>query len=859
MSTFEVSTLTPMMAQWHHCRSQAKGALLLFRMGDFYEAFYEDAEILAKALDLTLTKRQDIPMSGVPHHAAQNYIDRLLSQGIKVAIAEQTEDPKKAKGLVKRELVRILTPGTIIQSNLLNAKAHNYICSLCQIGSQFGIAFLDISTADFGVIESPSIKSMLDELYRLRPSEIVMSKKFLERYLEYLGPISHAFKTTFTSVEDWHFDAKLSLDFLMRHFKVLSLDGFGLKGMSAAINSAGALLNYLVDQLCTSIDHIRHIKKIDNQDFLILDHITLNHLEIIEPQNSHNKNHTLLSLVDRTQTAMGSRLIREWIQKPLLSLTSILERQDAIEDLLKHPYVFTHIKKALSSICDLERIMMKISTRYASARDFIALKCSLKALPFIKEELSKLHSSLHKKLFNELFLLDDLIHLIESAVSEEPPLKLGDGSTFKENYSSELDDYRTINNSSKEWLAKYQNKLRESTQIKTLKVGYNRVFGYYIEVSKGQAALMPQSFHRRQTLANNERFISEELKEFETKVLTAEEKILELENQLFEELRQKVLVYQEPVLKIASVLAELDCILSLALLAENNYYVKPLIDTSHVLKINQGRHPILDKLCKFIPNDTFLNDQEHQLALITGPNMAGKSTYIRQVALLVILAQIGSYIPAESAHIGIVEKIFSRIGASDDLARGQSTFMVEMVETANILNNVTEKSLVILDEIGRGTSTYDGIAIAQSTAEFLLKTRAKTLFATHYSELTKLSEKNTGVVNYTVAIHEDGQKITFLYKIIAGCTDKSYGIHVAELAGLPAALVIRAKEILTELEMQKKPTIVKKERLAQQIVFMPEAFQEHNPLLDELKKINPEFITPFEALQLLHKLKQDYC
>ncbi len=856
---FDLKTATPMMAQWHECRKKASGALLLFRMGDFYEAFYEDAEILAKALNLTLTKRQEIPMSGIPHHAFQNYIDRLLAQGIKVAIAEQTEDPKKAKGLVKRDLARIITPGTLIDSNLLNAGANNYLASICQVGTQFGASFLDISTADFRAFECDSLKDLLETLYRTQPSEIVLSKKFWKTHSELFDELKRQHKITFTTIDDWQYNPELSLEALVRHFAVHSLDGFGLKGMTAAINSAGALLNYLTEYLYLSIDHIKSIKKIEEEHHLLLDHITLNHLEIIEPQHSQNKTNTLLHHMNHTQTAMGARLLREWVQKPLLDVSSILKRQDAIENLLQNSYILNNLKDLLSSIYDLERLMMRISTDYASARDFNALKQSLEKLPFIKKALQELKAPLLTEFLDKLPSFEKLIQLIGYALVEEPPLKLGDGKTFKKGYDKNLDEYTLLNSSSKTWLAEYQTKLRESTQVKTLKVGYNRVFGYYIEVSSGQAHLMPDTFHRRQTLANNERFVSEELKLFETKVLSAEEQIAAIETQLFQQLRCKVLVFQSLVMDVAGIIAKLDCILSLTLLAKQSHYIKPLIDQSSTLKIHQGRHPILDSLCNFIPNDTSLDQEHHQLALITGPNMAGKSTYIRQVALLVIMAQIGSYIPADSAHIGIVDKIFSRIGASDDLARGQSTFMVEMVETANILNNLSQRSLVILDEIGRGTSTYDGIAIAQSTAEFLLESSAKTLFATHYSELTQLAEKNNRVKNYTVAVHEDQNKITFLYKIIPGCTDKSYGIHVAELAGLPNKLLLRAKEILKELEdHHKKPSLLKPKK-SQQLSFLAEATPTPHPLIQKIKDIDPHHLTPFAALELICHLKQEHC
>lgn len=853
MTTFNPNTATPMMVQWHQCREKAKGALLLFRMGDFYEAFYDDAVVLARALELTLTKRQDIPMSGIPHHAFQNYIDRLLSQGIKVAVAEQTEDPKKAKGLVKRDLVRIITPGTLIQSNLLEAKSHNYIASLCQIGSRYGLAFLDVSTADFRVLETDDLKTIQEELYSYSPSEVILSKK-LKGYLEdFFQSITLSFSPTLSPIDDWHFDAAFSMETLSKHFKVHSLDGYGLKGMVSATNSAGALINYLTDHLCLDVSHIQTIQKIEQKDYLLLDHITLSHLEIVKPQHIQNKDNTLLNLMDHTQTPMGARLLREWALKPLLSIEIITERQDAIENLLNEPSSMSQLKETLSSILDLERLMMRIASSVCSARDFNALKRSIEKVPEIKKELQVLSSHFLQKINQDINPLEDFVSLIQEAIVEEPPLKLGEGKTFKEGYNSKLDEYRSLNSSSKTWLAEYQTKLKEKYNIKTLKVGYNRVFGYYIEVSKGQAHLVPSTFHRRQTLTNNERFISDELKEFETKILSAEEKISQIENKLFEELREKILFFQSQVLNLANFIAKLDSILSLALLAEKRHYIKPIVDDSSTLKIEGGRHPVLDQLCNFIPNNTFLDDDQNQLAIITGPNMAGKSTYIRQVALLVIMAQMGSYIPAESAHIGIVEKIFSRIGASDDLARGQSTFMVEMVETANILNNLSDKSLIILDEIGRGTSTYDGIAIAQSTAEFLLSTRAKTLFATHYSELTKLSEKNKGVVNYTVAVHEDVGKITFLYKIILGCTDKSYGIHVAELAGLPKKLILRAGEILSELEQNKKEVPPKK-GLATQLEFLSKALP--SKIEQEIEKIDLDHLTPLEALLKLQELKK---
>jgi DNA mismatch repair protein MutS len=848
----QIANPTPMMAQWHQCKGKSKDCLLLFRMGDFYEAFYEDAKILAEALDINLTKRQEIPMSGIPHHALQNYLDRLLVQGHKVAIAEQTEDPKKAKGLVAREVVRIITPGTLIDSNLLDANAPNYLVCLSRIGCLYGLAYIDISTSDFRVFESPNIKEITEELYRIKPAEIVLTSKLELQHQEIFQEMKRTFNFSISPLEEWHFDPQMALDLLIRHFKVHSLDGFGLKGMTAAINSAGALLHYLEDTLCHSISHIQSLKKVEERDYLVLDHITLRHLEIVEPQSALNKDQTLLYHLNHTQTPMGARLLRDWVQKPLVSQEKIHARQDAIEDLLQHPYVLLKIKESLKNILDLERLIMRVVTDYTNPKELNTLKNSLSRLPHIKQYLSELNTSFFSELQQKLPLLTVCIEKIENALREDCPLKLGEGYTFNSGYNAELDEWLNLNSSSKEWIANYQARVRQETQIKTLKVGYNRVFGYYIEVSKGQASAMPDHFHRRQTLANNERFISEELKSYESKIFQAEEKVASLEQELFEQLKEQVSSFKEDILSAAQIIAQIDTLLSFALVAQKHHYIKPLVDNSSTLKISQGCHPILDRLCSFIPNDTFLDQEKNKLALITGPNMAGKSTYIRQVALLVILAQLGSYLPAQSAHIGIVDRIFSRIGASDDLARGQSTFMVEMVETANILNNISDKSLVILDEIGRGTSTYDGIAIAQSTAQYLLRTQAKTLFATHYSELTKLSETYEGAVNYTVSVHESNDRITFLYKIIQGSTDKSYGIHVAELAGLPPSLIQEAKKILSQLE-ETKPEKAKKKNI-NQITFFDEEPKE-SPILQELRHLDLNRLSPMEALLKLSEYK----
>ncbi len=796
------------MVQWNACKKMAHDAVLFFRMGDFYEAFYDDAVLIAKELDLTLTKRADIPMSGVPWHTSEGYIDKLVAKGYRVAVAEQTEDPKKAKGLVKREIVRIVTPGTVINSSLLSDKANNYIASVTRVGSIFGFAVLDLTTSDFRVIEFETEQDLLNEIYCFHPAEIVTSRKFKEKHAHLFDDIRKSYDYLLNELDDWHFDHQITHDTLINHFKVQSLDGFGLRGMVTAINAAGVLLNYLHDNLSLPIDHIRTIHTYSTAQYMSLDRISQRNLELTEALSDGSRRNTLLHILDKTRTPMGARLLRQWIKQPLLAVSEINLRQEAIEAFVQQMPILERFGALLETVRDLERLIMKISSGYASPRDLVSLRFSLEPIPFLKTALQPLAnaSSLLHQEESQLTPLPELIHLIASALVDEPPARVSDGNMFRDGYHRELDELRDISRDSKAWLARYQIHLREHTGIKTLKVGYNKMFGYYIEVSKGQADRMPDIFERRQTLVNAERFITPELKDYENKVLNAEERISGIENELFTALRQEVAKYAEPVHRLARAIARLDTLQALALAARQNDYVRPIVDESAVLEIIGGRHPVIEAAHtaeKFVPNDTILDDQNSRLLLITGPNMAGKSTYIRQVALIAIMAQMGSFVPAKSAHIGIVDKVFTRIGASDDLSRGQSTFMVEMTETANILNNATSRSLVILDEIGRGTSTYDGISIAWSVAEYLLTTEdkmAKTLFATHYWELTKLEEKVPGAVNYNVAVQETDDSIIFLRKIIRGGTDKSYGIHVGRLAGLPAPVISRAKEILVHLE-----------------------------------------------------------
>ncbi len=772
------ATLTPMMEQWHACKQAAKDAVLLFRMGDFYEAFHEDAEILADVLDLTLTKRQGTPMAGVPWHTCEIYIERLVNKGFRVAIAEQTEDPKKAKGLVKREIVRFITPGTVIN---VPDTANNYIVSIAQVGSIFGLAFLDLTTAEFQVIEFENIKDLMSELYRLNPSEILTLEKFAKKYDTELPKVSLAYGSP------WQFDHKTAYAYLIEHFKVAHLDGFGLKGMVAAINAAGGLLAYLHDDLALPIAHIREIKPFSIAKTLLLDRVSQQNLEL----------DSLVNVLDETYTPMGKRLMRQWVKRPLLDVAEIDKRLDAVEGFYYAPQELALLRQQLRPIRDMERLMMRIVSSYATPRDLLALGISLEQIGPIKKTLGERAAHLTD--------LGELARDIKEALVEEPPLRITEGNIFRDGYHAELDELRGLTKGGKEWLARYQTKIKEETGIKNLKVSYNKVFGYYIEVSKGQADLMPESFQRRQTLVNAERFISPILKEYETKVLSAEERIHTLEQALFQNLREQIAAYEETIFTLAQAIGELDVLASLAHVAKREDYSRPTLDMSDTLRLEGGRHPVVAAAHreKFIPNDTHLSHSE-RLMLITGPNMAGKSTYIRQVALIVIMAQMGSFVPCTRAHIGVVDKVFTRIGASDDLSRGQSTFMVEMSETANILNNVTSRSLVILDEIGRGTSTYDGVAIAWAVAEHLLKTKANTLFATHYWELTDLEESFEGAVNYHASVREESDEIIFMHKIERGGTDKSYGIHVAKLAGLPLIVIGRAQEILKKLEVRKE-------------------------------------------------------
>lgn len=848
---------SPMMIQWHTCKKQAGEALLLFRLGDFYEAFYQDAQVLSKELQLTLTKRHEIPMAGIPFHTSDQYIDKLVQKGYRIAIAEQVEDPKEVKGLVKREIVRVVTPGTLIQSSFLQEKSNNFLGCLSHSHPLLGFSVLDLTTAECRVFEFDHFSSFSDEFLRLGPKELIVSEQCFSIYQTELENLKKEKEFSLFVREDYYFQHEITYDFLVRHFAVRSLDSFGLQGMRAAINSTGALLSYVKEGLNVSIAHIQTLQRETSSSYMCLDCTTLKHLEILETAYDKTAENSLLHHIDYTGTPMGGRLLKQWLTHPLLSVEAIEKRQEAVSFFLQLAS-FNELMTTLSSIRDIERLLMRVETGFGTPRDLLGLRISLedsaKALHLLKETTSVLLQEQHSKLWD----VSPLTSKLQQALQEELPLRISDGNVIRPGFHKELDELRELCQDSHGWIARYQIHLREETGNKTLKIGYTKAFGYYIEVSRAQAEKMPLSFQRRQTLVNTERFITEELKEYEYKVLSAEEKIAGIEAHLFQELRSEVSSYSQSIRSIASAIAHVDALCSFAKVAKTHSYTKPLLTNTSVFHIEEGKHPVIAAHLTtdpFIPNDTYLDGDGDRLLLITGPNMAGKSTFIRQVALISILAQIGSFVPAKRASLSVIDKVFTRIGASDNLSKGQSTFMVEMTETANILHNATDKSLVILDEIGRGTSTYDGISIAWAVAEYLLKTKgkqAKTLFATHYCELIELEEKIYGAKNYHIAVHESEKGIVFLRKIIRGGTDKSYGIHVARLAGLPSPVIAKAQEILQNLEKQasKKP---KKNKEDQFTFFLPPP--EH-PVLQEIEALDINKLTPLEALQTLANLKQ---
>ncbi|MDE3056153.1 MAG: DNA mismatch repair protein MutS [Verrucomicrobiota bacterium] len=831
---------TPMMAQWEECKKEAKGALLLFRLGDFYEAFCEDATKVAKEANLTLTARQGVPMCGIPYHTSELYIDRLLAKGHKVAIAEQMEEPKEAKGLVRREIVRIVTPGTTLSSTLVAEKRNNFFASVVSLGETVGCSFLDVTTGEFAATECTDEETLQSILHRVRPSEILAEKTFLSEKPHFFAALSYSFP--FLLNEEGECDPKIASAALSFH-----LDTSQFRGKRAAVAAAGMLLLYLKEELHLSLEQVRAIDFHPFSQTMGIDPATLGHLEL---------SGALLEFLDRTWTPMGGRLLSAWLKAPLLDPEEIRGRQEKIKELVAYSEEAKGLDEPLQKIKDLERLAMKVVTQIAGPRDLLALGLSLEQVPLLKERSLRFSSAFAQELFDAA----PLAEMILSALHPTPPLRIGDGEIFREGFDPELDRLRHAARDSISWMGRYQMRLREETGIKTLKVGYTQAFGYYIEVSRGQSEKVPAEFQRRQTLTNAERFTTEELKQFEHQVLTAEERAKALESSHFYKLRAQIAEKASEIVSCAKAVAKIDLFLSLAKVARGEGWTQPLIDDSDRLEIRGGRHPIVERAvgkASFIANDAEMH-RERQMLLITGPNMAGKSTYMRQVALIVVLAQMGSYVPAESLRMGVVDQLFSRIGASDNLAKGQSTFMVEMAETAYILRHATARSLVLLDEIGRGTSTYDGIAIAWAVAEFLLLQngkQAKTLFATHYWELTRLQEEHPHLVNLHAAVRETGEGILFLRKMVPGGTDKSYGIHVAKLAGLPSKVLRKAEDILSLLE---KGVLGRRTPVTEQLSLFPLAsVEEGNALLEELRELDLDKVSPLQALQLLTRWKSE--
>ena len=794
---------SPMMDQYRRIKRELPpDTILFFRLGDFYEMFFDDARDASGLLDIALTRRQGVPMCGVPYHAAESYLARLIRAGRKVAICDQMEDPAAARGIVRREVTRIVTPGALLEENVLEGARHNYLAGLCPAADRWGLALLDLSTGAFWVEEHPSDESLRDHLARHTPSECVVPES--RRDDPRLQAILSSTPATLqTAAEDWTFEPATAEDLLTRHFQVHSLAGFGCEGCPAAVGAAGAVFYYVSHELRRQVGHIRRLRFRPAADYMMLDEATIANLDLLGTRGTDGG---LLKVLDATRTAMGARLLREWLLRPLTNLPQLGRRHDAVESLARNRATLGALREGFGAIRDLERLIARLGAGAGNARDLRALAGSLAALPALQATLAPLPAELLVELGRSLHPLPDLVARIEQAIVDEPPATTRDGGMFRKGYHAELDALRAAATEGRQWLAEYQAREQERSGIKSLKVKHNKVFGYFIEVTNANLAAVPAEYQRKQTMVNAERFVTPELKEYENRVIGAQERALALETELFAELRADAVAETTAIQQSAEALAALDVLGALADRALARQYVRPAMTGGDVLRLRDGRHPIVEQMPdteRFVPNDTLLDGSVNQVMIITGPNMAGKSTYIRQVALIVIMAQMGSFVPAAEAEVGVVDRVFTRVGASDDLARGRSTFMVEMQETANILHNATPRSLIVLDEIGRGTSTFDGISIAWAVAEYLHHhepVKAKTLFATHYHELTDLALTLPGVKNYNVLVRERGDQIAFLRRIVPGAADKSYGIQVARLAGLPSAVIERAGEILANLE-----------------------------------------------------------
>ncbi|HEX2867540.1 MAG TPA: DNA mismatch repair protein MutS [Ignavibacteriales bacterium] len=861
---------TPLMSQYHKIKESHPDTILLFRVGDFFETFEEDAKIASKVLGITLTKRSngssgDTPLAGFPFHALDAYLPKLVRSGYRVAVCEQIENPKFAKGIVKREVIEVVTPGVALSDKLLDHKKNNYLASLCLKDGMAGISFCDISTGEFFTYEVSS-DSILSQLELISPAEILVQKKDKEEVQRLTERWNQSVR--FTKMDDWIFNFEYCRDNLLGHFKTVSLKGFGIDHLTTGIIAAGVILQYLQDTQKVNLTHLSKIARYNPSEYMMLDSATKRNLEITYTMNDGAREGSLISIMDKTETAMGGRMLKKWISAPLRKLEPILQRQECIEEFFQNKNLRNSLTSELKEVGDLERLISKVCTGKANPREIVALKNSLKKIPLIKDLLSVAASPVLSKISSRLESLEKTVSLVEEAISEYPPLALSDGGVIAYGFNPELDELRDLSKNAKSWIANLQKSERERTGISSLKVSYNKVFGYYIEISNANLSKIPDDYIRKQTLVNGERFITPELKTYEDKILNAEEKIADLEYQLFNEIRQSVSFQAEAIQMNAQMIAMLDCYLSFAECAVQYNYVKPMVNDSEGISILEGRHPVVERILKpgekFTPNSYHLDNEDTQIIVLTGPNMAGKSVYLRQLGLIVLLAQVGSFVPAKEASIGLVDKIYTRVGASDNISAGESTFLVEMQEAANILNNATSKSLILLDEIGRGTSTFDGISIAWAITEYLHENpdlSAKTLFATHYHELNEMASIFPRIKNFKVEVREYGDKVIFLHKVTPGGADHSYGIQVAQMAGLPEFVTKRAKEILQNLEGKElTPMEVKKARMAKMKAKDEMQFSLFEVKDDSIRQAISEMqidnITPIEALNKLNELKR---
>ena len=865
----------------HYCQTKCayKDSILFYRLGDFYEMFFEDAKTVSRELELTLTGKdcglsERAPMCGIPYHAAETYINRLIDKGYKVAICEQVEDPKTAKGIVKREVTRVVTPGTNLNMQELDEGKNNYLMAIVCVGDHFGVSTADITTGDCYVTEIDEERKLWDEINKFLPAEIICNDAFLVSGVD-VDDLRNRLHISVFALESWYFGDDLCKQTLLEHFKISSLEGLGLADYDSGVIAAGSLFRYLLDTQKNTMEHMNKIIPYTTDRYMVIDSSSRRNLELVETLREKQKRGSLLWVLDKTKTAMGARMLRSFVEQPLIDADAINERLDAVTELNMQAMLREEIREYLNPVYDLERLVSRISYRSANPRDLLAFKMSLEMIPHIKNLLANFTSPLLVRINEQMDGLEDLYTLLEASITEDPPLAVKEGGIIREGYNEQVDTYRNSKTQGKSWLAQLEAEEKEKTGIRNLKIKYNKVFGYYLEVTNSFKNLVPEYYTRKQTLTNAERYITPKLKELEDMILGAEDKLFALEYDLFCQVREELAAQIPRIQETAKAIAQLDVYASLSVVAQRNNYVRPTVNTKGVIDIKNGRHPVVEKMINndmFIANDTYLDNGSKRVSVITGPNMAGKSTYMRQTALIVLMAQIGSFVPAEKAKIGVVDRIFTRVGASDDLASGQSTFMVEMTEVANILRTATAKSLLILDEIGRGTSTFDGLSIAWAVIEHISNTKllgAKTLFATHYHELTELEGKIPGVNNYCIAVKERGDDIVFLRKIVKGGADKSYGIQVAKLAGVPDSVLDRAKELVDELvhtditstfkdlaenSRKTKPKAVHYDEVDLEQISLFDTVQDQD-IIEELKNLDITMLTPMDAMNTLYRLQ----